>query len=119
MSIVALVGCSGTTFRIGGMSIPPSVPGVDVVDVVFGAVVGSVGIGIVMIVVVFFEIGDCLFTFLVVLLFSGFFPHFGNATWCGTCVGQEMVAVGGERRSRMRVFIDGGLRTVLDSRGDA
>ena len=47
MSIVALVGCSGTTFRIGGMSIPPSVPGVDVVDVVFGAVVGSVGIGIV------------------------------------------------------------------------
>ena len=87
MSIVALVGCSGTTFRIGGMSIPPSVPGVDVVDVVVGSVVGSVGIGIVMIVVVFFEIGDCLFTVLVVLLFLFFFLI------SGTQLGAERVSV--------------------------
>ena len=74
VSIVAVVGCSGMTFRIEGVSIPPSVSG-------FGAVVriigGCVGTGIVMLVVGSFEIVDGFFAVLLDLLFfTGVFSSF-------------------------------------------
>ena len=64
--MVALACCSGTTFWIGGMSIPPSVPDV---GVVFRTGVGCVGTGIVMLVVGSFKTGDYFFAVLVALLF--------------------------------------------------
>ena len=74
VSIVAVVGCSGMTFRIGGVSIPPSVSGVGAVVRIIG---GCVGTGIVMLVVGSFETVDGFFAVLVDLLFfTGFFSLF-------------------------------------------
>lgn len=66
VSIVVSADYNSTIFRIRGVLIPPSVP---VVGVVVRAVVGSVGSGIVMLVVDYLEIGNCFFAGLVVILF--------------------------------------------------